>query len=135
MKPLILKSVFAIPFLILSYSGNVDGSANQNTCKYYGYFVFGNTMLDGKLDNNEMVYRGLNIVKSQNDFEAAFNLYRSKRPGEFGVINIGPYNTEAVICQEIKKARQHLVNQDYKEDKRSKHTLPAIILYGNELCE
>ena len=136
MKKVLRFSLVTISlFMIMSSTNKIDKETKVKPCLYYSYVVYGDAMTNGKLNNFESVYKGFNIYKST--AFACFDNYRGTKSGKFTVINIGPYETEAVIYQEINRVRNNLKEDGYKEARKFKHLVTGVILegYGNAKCK
>lgn len=132
----VIKSATTLILLILltSFTSKKDNNKKIKNCNYYSYVVYGKAMTNGKLKELEPVYKGFKIYKSTKKFFACFDSYRGTKSGKFNIINIGPYETEGVLYQEINRVREDLEAQGYKKAVKFKHTVTGAILYGNKSC-
>jgi hypothetical protein len=128
------RTLSLLTVMILS-TGFIRSDRSVPECNFYSYVVYGNAMVNGKLHDLESVYKGFKIYKSSENFFACLDSYGRTKAGEFTVINIGPYETESVIYQEINRIRKDLEDKGYKEFQADKHTLIAVLISGNKPCK
>jgi hypothetical protein len=106
----------------------------KSSCRYYSYVLYGEAMTDGRIDKLEPVYKGFKIRKSNENFYAAFDNYGGTRSGKFQLINIGPFDNEAVIYQEINRIREDLENSGFKRAVKFKHLVTGAFLNNDKPC-
>lgn len=121
--------------LVLMFTSFKNKNLDIKKCQYYSYVVYGEAMTNGKLNKLEPVYKGFKMYKSTESFFACFDVYKRTKSGKFTIINIGPYDTESVIYQEINRTREDLVSKGYNKAINSKHTFPANFIYDNKPCK
>jgi hypothetical protein len=107
--------------------------AEAADCKYYAFVAFG-PALRGNIHTRENVYKSSGLRKYLKGFKAVYTAYDQTKSGEFELINIGPYDTEAVAYDALKEEIKKLEARGYKKQDSS-HVAPAIILKNATPCE
>jgi hypothetical protein len=96
-------------------------------------------MTGGYIDKKENVYRSSGLIKNirstdpVKNYRAVYTSYMQVKVGEFEIINIGPYDSEAVAYSELKEKISALVQRGYKE-KTNSHSMPAVLIYNKKPC-
>jgi hypothetical protein len=94
-------------FFVLAAPLLVAHSQASAQCAYSAYVDFGPAMTNGQLNKNEDVYRSSGLRRSvrskdaAKNFRAVYTSYGQTKAGNFEIINIGPYDTEAVAFTEL----------------------------------
>lgn len=108
-------------------------------CSYSAYVDFGPAMTGGYIDKKENVYRSSGLIKnlrttdSAKNYRAVYTSYMQVKVGEFEIINIGPYDTEAIAYTELNTAISELIQRGYKL-KTNSHSMPAVLIYNQNPC-
>lgn len=111
----------------------------QAQCSYSAYVDFGLAMTNGRLDLKENVFRSsglrknLRSIDSSRNFRAVYTANNATKSGDFEIVNIGPFDTEAVAISELNSVIRDLEQKGYKP-KKSIHSMPAVIVRNERLC-
>ncbi len=108
-------------------------------CAYSSYVDFGPAMTGGYIDKKESVYRSPGLVKNvrskdtAKNYRAVYTIYMQVKAGGFEIINIGPYDSEAVAYAELNSVIADLTQRGYKK-KTDAHSMPAVLIYNKSPC-
>ena len=108
-------------------------------CAYSAYVDFGPAMTNGQLNKNENVYRSSGLRRSirskdvAKNFRAVYTSYGQTKTGNFEIVNIGPYDTEAVAFTELNSVLNDLRSKGYSPKSES-HSMPAVLIRNEVKC-
>lgn len=108
-------------------------------CAYSAYVDFGPAMTNGQLDKKEKVYRSsglrknLRAVDASKNFRAVYTSYDQVKSGDFEIINMGPFDTEAVAYAELNSVIEERKQLGYQK-KTNAHSMPAVIVKNVRPC-
>ena len=128
----ILCCYLILSCLLLTFQVKAD-------CSYSAYVDFGEAVTGGDLNKKELVFRSSGIKRnirnndSSKNLKAVYTSYDQVKVGSFEIINIGPFDTEALVYNELKELIEDLRKKGYIE-KTPSHSMPALIIRNKNPC-
>lgn len=129
----ILPAVLLATLALAAHGGARAG------CAYSAYVEFGPAVTGGQLQKKELVFRSSGLRRAvrstdpKNNFRAVYTSYGQVRAGEFEIVNIGPYDSEAVAYAELNAVLEELRSKGYKR-KTEAHGMPAVLVRNDVRC-
>ncbi|WP_199121251.1 hypothetical protein [Pedobacter sp. ASV28] len=131
---LLLPLLVILAFALMS-TGNPKTNKGQNQCRYYAYILYGDASLTNNIKVKEKVYQESSIRKAKEGYKVCCNDYCSYKCAGFSVINIGPYESEAICYQELQKQINKVENLGYQPYERYKHMLISVLEFNYKKCD